>query len=747
MSIIGDDWEKCKRERASKRCAYYFSAEFLVGRMIYNNLISLKLTDVFDGALKNLGRNLSEFEEIEDSALGNGGLGRLAACFLDSGATLSLPLDGYGIRYKYGFFKQIFENGFQKEYVDDWTATGDPWSVRRNDEAICLKIGDERINAVPYDVPIIGYDSRNISTLRLWQAEAVVPFDFDEFNNQNYTKALKAKNTAENISRILYPNDSKADGKYLRLSQQYFFSSASLYDIIRRYKKEHGNDLSCLSDYVTIQLNNTHPVISIPELIRILTEEEGLSFNDALKMSEKIFNYTNHTVMPEALEKWDYSLIVQINQSLANIIKKINNRLIEEIKYCKADNGDSKNLLIINNGAVNMAYLACFVCSHINGVAQLHTEILKSKVLKEWYVCFPGKFQNKTNGITPRRWLKLCNPRLSEMITGILGNDKWITNLDELKKLVPYAKDEKVLKHFIDIKKENKKRLAAYIFEKEGVLIDPNWIFDIQIKHLHEYKRQLLNILSIIELYHEIKDGTLSDFYPTVFIFGAKAAPGYERAKGIIKLINETAKFIENDEKVSKYIKIVFVSNYNVSYAEKLVAAADVSEQISTAGTEASGTGNMKLALNGAVMLGTYDGASIEIIKEAGVKNNYIFGATVEELEKIESDYNPRMIYENNKKIRRALDFIISDKISDGGSGIFKELYNSVLIGELWHKADAYYLLYDFDSYLRTKMQINKDYKRRLEFASKCFMNTASCGKFSSDRTVAEYARDIWKIK
>lgn len=746
MSIIGEDWEKSRKKHSEARYACYFSAEFLIGRMIYNNLLSAGLTDMLDSALKNLGRSISEFEEIEDSALGNGGLGRLAACFLDSGAALGLPLDGYGIRYKYGLFKQAIDNGLQKELVDDWSALGDPWSVRRDDETVPLEIGNTKINAVPYDMPVIGYKNGCIGTLRLWQAEAPVPFDFEEFNNQNYDISLKEKNTAENISRVLYPNDSKQEGKYLRLSQQYFFCAASLYDRIRCFKRVHGNDLTRLADYVTIQLNDTHPVISIPELIRILTEEEGITFDDAFETAKRVFNYTNHTVMPEALEKWDISLITQIKPSLAGIIKEINERLLAEIKQCKTNGIAAEKMKITDGTTVNMAYLACYVSAHINGVAEIHTEILKSRVLREWYAFYPDKFQNKTNGITPRRWLKLCNPGLSEMITEILGDEKWITNLDELKNLLPYADDEKVLERFIHIKKDNKKRLADYIYQKEGIRINSDWIFDIQIKRLHEYKRQLLNILSIIALYFEIKEDRLKDFCPTVFIFGAKAAPGYARAKGIIKLINEAADFIAHDEKVSKYIQVIFVSNYNVSYAEKLAAAADVSEQISTAGTEASGTGNMKLSLNGAVTLGTYDGATIEIVKEAGAENNYIFGADVDEIEKIRSTYNPQKIYNSNKKIKRVLDFIISDKISDGGSGIFKELYDSLLRGTSWHSADMYYLLYDFESYLSTKIRLNRDYKNRMEFAKKGFINTACCGKFSSDRTVSEYAADIWKI-
>ena len=617
MSYIADDWKNSKDYRIKNRTAFYFSAEFLVGRAIYNNLVSKEIYKEVENELNKLGVSLKAMEDVEDAALGNGGLGRLAACFLDSAATLDIPLDGYGIRYKYGLFKQDIVDGFQTETADDWTQFGDPWSVRMENDAVTVDFKDMSVKAVPYDMPVIGYGTSNVGTLRLWQSESLVPFDFDLFNAQKYDKSVALKNRAEDISRVLYPNDDNNEGKKLRLKQQYFFSSASLQDIIRKFKLIHGNDFVTFADFITIQLNDTHPVISIPELIRLLTENEKVKFEDAVEICKKVFNYTNHTIMQEALEKWDLKLIRDTIPQVLDIIKKLDKMLKAELKKANVDKEKASKMQIIQDKRVHMAYLAIFCSKYVNGVARIHTDILKTDVLKDWYELYPEKFQNKTNGITQRRWMLLCNNELSELITELLGNNDWITDLDKLKELEKYADDENVLNRFISIKETKKKQLVEYIKVHDGVEIDENSIFDIQIKRLHEYKRQLLNALSILELYFEIKEGTLKDFIPTTFIFGAKSAPGYARAKGIIKLINEIAKLIENDKEVSKYIKVVFVKNYNVSYAEKLVAAAEVSEQISTAGTEASGTGNMKLMLNGAVTLGTYDGANIEIVEEA----------------------------------------------------------------------------------------------------------------------------------
>lgn len=746
MSYIADDWKNSKDYRFKNRTAFYFSAEFLVGRAIYNNLVSKEIYKEVENELNKLGVSLKAMEDVEDAALGNGGLGRLAACFLDSAATLDIPLDGYGIRYKYGLFKQDIVNGFQTETADDWTQFGDPWSVRMENDAVTVDFKDMSVKAVPYDMPVIGYGTSNVGTLRLWQSESLVPFDFDLFNAQKYDKSVALKNRAEDISRVLYPNDDNNEGKKLRLKQQYFFSSASLQDIIRKFKLIHGNDFGTFADFITIQLNDTHPVISIPELIRLLIENEKVKFEDAVEICKKVFNYTNHTIMQEALEKWDLKLVRDTIPQVLDIIKKLDKMLKAELKKANVDKEKASKMQIIQDKRVHMAYLAIFCSKYVNGVARIHTDILKTDVLKDWYELYPEKFQNKTNGITQRRWLLLCNNELSELITELLGNNDWITDLDKLKELEKYSDDENVLNRFIAIKEAKKKQLVEYIKVHDGVEIDENSIFDIQIKRLHEYKRQLLNALSILELYFEIKEGTLKDFIPTTFIFGAKSAPGYAHAKGIIKLINEIAKLIENDKEVSKYIKVVFVKNYNVSYAEKLVAAAEVSEQISTAGTEASGTGNMKLMLNGAVTLGTYDGANIEIVEEAGEENNYIFGARVENIEEIKETYSSKELYETDEKIKRVLDALVDGTLKDGKTKIFKELYDSILKGASWHKPDHYYLLLDFNDYVETKKKVNSDYKNKKDFYKKCWLNMCNAGKFSSDRTIKEYAEEIWHL-
>lgn len=739
MTDISDAYNRSQKAHNQKRRAYYFSAEFLVGRAIYNNLLCTGLLEETQHILKSENKDLSVFEEIEDAALGNGGLGRLAACFLDSGATLGLPLDGYGIRYRFGLFKQYFKDGFQKETLDDWSKYGDPWSRRNIHDAVIVEFSDYKVKAVPYDMPIIGYGAKHVSNLRLWQAEPIEEFDFSLFDDGKYNKAVTDKNKAEDISRVLYPNDNTLYGKLLRLRQQYFFCSASLQDILKKYKENH-TDFNELSDFVTIQLNDTHPVISIPELIRLLGNE-GVAFDNALKIAKGVFNYTNHTVLPEALEKWDMKFIRKISPEIAKIITKINAKFRKELK------NEHDELLILQNGQVNMAYLACYCSQYINGVAKIHTQILKDEVLNGFYNLYPQKFQNKTNGITQRRWLALCNRELSNLITELLGSKRWVTDLNDLKKLEKYADDTEILQKFIAIKQNNKQKLADFVYKKEGKALNTDTIFDSQIKRLHEYKRQLLNILCILELYFEIKEGTLKNFAPTTFIFGAKSAPGYARAKGIIKLCNEVADLIEKDSVVSKYIKVIFVSDYNVSYAEKIIAATDVSEQISTAGTEASGTGNMKLMLNGAVTLGTYDGANIEIVKEAGEENNYIFGARVENIEKIKETYNPKEYYQNDNRIKRCLDALIDGTLSDGGTGVFKELYDAILEGASWHKPDHYYLLLDFADFLETKIKLNLDCTDRLAFAKKQWLNMCSAGEFSSDRTIKEYAKDIWKIK
>lgn len=744
MEYASENWEKSKNAHYNSRRACYFSMEFLVGRAVFNNLLCLGIYDETEAVLNEMGKSLSELEEIEDAALGNGGLGRLAACFLDSAASLDLPLDGYGIRYKYGLFKQGIENGFQTETADNWTKYGDPWSVRHDEETVEVKFNGQTVKAVPYDMPIFGCKTNHISTLRLWQSEAINEFDFNLFNQQKYTEASLEKNSAEDISRVLYPNDDTREGKKLRLKQQYFFCSASLQDITKKHFDRFGS-LDNISDSITIQLNDTHPVISIPEFIRILVNS-GMDFERAFAITKKVFNYTNHTVMPEALEKWECGLVEELLPEVYSIILQINEKLIAEMFAKEKTSEEIEKIKIVRNGLVNMADMAVYCSSYVNGVAEIHTEILKDTVLADWYKLYPERFQNKTNGITQRRWLALCNKELSDLITELLGSDKWITNLDELKKLSGYAENEEVINRFINIKKNNKKALADYIQKNEGITIDPHSIFDIQIKRLHEYKRQLLNAFSILYIYFGIKSGEIINMNPVTFIFGAKSAPGYRRAKGIIKFINEIAKLVDNDEEVSRYVKVVFVSNYNVSYAEKLIPAADVSEQISTAGTEASGTGNMKLMLNGAVTLGTYDGANIEIVQEAGEENNYIFGARVEELKEIMPEYNSRKILSENPRIRQVVQTLIDGTVSDGGTGYFRELYFSLTDGASWHSPDNYYLLGDLENYIDVKLKCIGDFGNKKLIGKKMWLNMCNAGKFSSDRTINDYAENIWHI-
>ena len=747
MELYSQQWSNARGEHLSKRRAAYLSMEFLVGRAVYNNLLCLGIYNEVNEAFSELGLNLADLEVIEDAALGNGGLGRLAACFLDSAATLGLPLDGYGIRYKYGLFRQTIEDGFQREYIDDWTRYGDPWSVRCDEDTVLIKFNGQIVKAVPYDMPIFGCKTENIGTLRLWQAEPVKEFDFETFNNQQYLEASKEKVFAEDISRVLYPNDDTNEGKKLRLKQQYFFSAASLTDIIKKHKARFGT-LDNLADYISIQLNDTHPVISVPELIRQLVDNEGYTFEKALEIAKKVFNYTNHTVMQEALEKWWIGLVEEVLPRIYEIIIQINEELIAEMYAKGMERAKIDRVKIIKGELIHMADMACYASSHINGVAEIHTQILKDSVLADWYSIYPERFLNETNGITQRRWLALCNMELSALITELLGSDEWITDLDKLRALEKYADDEAILRRFIDIKQTKKAQLADFIKAHDGVEVAPGSVFDIQIKRLHEYKRQLLNAFSILWIYYGIKDGSIRNFTPTTFIFGAKSAPGYRRAKAIIKYINEIAKLVSSDPDTKDLIKVVFVQNYNVSYAEKLVAAADVSEQISTAGTEASGTGNMKLMLNGAVTLGTYDGANIEIVQEAGEENNYVFGARVEELEKIVPTYDSRKVFSENKKIKKVVSSLIDGTVSDGGSGDFRELYTSLLDGASWHAPDHYYLLGDIESYVETKLRCINDYSfDRLAFAKKQWLNMCNAGKFSADRTIADYAENVWAIR
>ena len=745
MEMFADRWDNSRQEHLSKRRAAYLSMEFLVGRAVYNNLLCLGIYDEVNDAFKELGLDLADLEVIEDAALGNGGLGRLAACFLDSAATLSLPLDGYGIRYKYGLFKQSIVDGYQCEDIDDWTKFGDPWSKRCDEDTVIIEYNGQTVKAVPYDMPVFGCRTENVGTLRLWQAEPVKEFDFDTFNKQDYLEASKEKIYAEDISRVLYPNDDTNDGKKLRLKQQYFFSCASLTDILRKHKARFGT-LDNLADYISVQLNDTHPVISIPELIRQLVDIEGWSFEKALATAKKVFNYTNHTVMQEALEKWWTGLVEEVLPRIYEIIIQINEELIAEMYANNVPKDKIARIKIIKGELIHMADMACYASSHINGVAEIHTQILKDTVLADWYSLYPERFRNETNGITQRRWLALCNPELSALISEKIG-DGWVTDLSKLKELES-ACDDDTLNRFVQIKQSKKQQLADFIKINEGIDIDPESVFDIQIKRLHEYKRQLLNAFSILWIYYGIKDGSISDFKPTTFIFGAKSAPGYKRAKAIIKYINEIGRIVSSDPDTKDLLKVVFVQNYNVSYAEKLVAAADVSEQISTAGTEASGTGNMKLMLNGAVTLGTYDGANIEIVQEAGECNNYIFGARVEDLEKIVPEYDSRKTFAQDAMIKKVVSSLIDGTVSDGGSGDFRELYMSLLDGASWHAPDHYYLLGDIRSYVETKLRCISDFgSDRKAFAAKQWINMCNAGKFSSDRTITDYAENIWGIK
>ncbi|MBQ9949424.1 MAG: glycogen/starch/alpha-glucan family phosphorylase [Clostridia bacterium] len=741
MANIAPLWKKSRKMREDTRRAYYFSAEYLMGRMIYNNLFALGISDSMKTYLRERNIDFSLFDEVDDVALGNGGLGRLAACFLDSAATHDIPLDGYGLRYRYGLFSQRIERGFQKETADNWQKWGDPWSKRRDDETIPVAYGDMQVLAVPYDMPIIGYRSDTIGTLRLFQCEAIDGFNLSSFNNYEYFLALHDNNRAEIITSVLYPGDHTYDGKRLRLQQQYLLCSAGMQDILRRYKKK-GRNILDFSAHCAVQLNDTHPTMAIPELIRLLMQE-GLSFDDAFHLAEQTFSYTNHTVMIEALEKWDVNLMGSVVPQIYEIICRINNKLNTTLHTVNFPAQHINSMQIVQNSQIHMANLASYVCGHINGVAEIHTNILKQDVLKPWYDFTPEKFSNKTNGITQRRFLGLCNPRLTEFITRKLGTDAFLKNAEILTELRGHT-DTASVEEFAKIKHENKKRLSDLILKETGLFMPPEFIFDVQIKRLHEYKRQLLNAFSIYTLYCDIKDGKIRDFTPTCFIFGAKAASSYPRAKGIIKYINELAKLINSDPHMQDVLRIVFVADYNCSYAEMIIPAADVSEQISPVGTEASGTGNMKLMLNGAVTLGTNDGANIEIARYAGYENNYIFSLNTPWGR--DSGYNPRGIYDSNPSVRRALDTLINGTFSDEGSNIFRELYDATLYGASWHPADPYFILRDFDEYMEMKLKVNADYKDNISFYRKCLLNTAGAGYFSADRTVRDYAREIWHL-
>ena len=742
MQEIAPQWTEDQRMQRSGRFACYISAEYLMGRMVYNNLYVMGVLDEVKALLQDKGVDLAQLEDIEDAALGNGGLGRLAACFLDSAATEDIPLFGYGLRYQYGLFKQEFRDFRQYEVPDDWEKFGDPWSIRREDKAVLVEMKGLTVKAVPYDMPIIGYGMKRIGTLRLWQCESLKPIDFEKFNEQDYKAAAADKNTAEDITKLLYPNDSKKGGRQLRVRQQYVMCSATLQDLLRDFKEIHGSNFEKFSDFHAIQLNDTHPAMAIPELIRLLGKE-GVSFDTALAIAQKTFAYTNHTVMQEALEKWDMTLLSGVAPEMAAVLREIDRRQHRELKA--AGVSEESGLRIIQNGRAHMAYLAMYGSFAVNGVAEIHTGILKTDVLKDWHALRPEMFQNKTNGITPRRWLGLCNPELCTLIESRIGKG-FVKNLDQLKKLRPFIeKDDSLAREFVTVKGEKKRQLSRYLREHEGVDIPENFVFDVQVKRLHEYKRQLLNAFSILDIYFEMKAGGLRDLPPVAMIFGAKSAPGYARAKAIIYYINQIANLVNADPETNDRLRVVFVRNYNCSYAEKIIPAADISEQISPAGTEASGTGNMKLMLNGAVTLGTFDGANIEIVEQAGQENNYIFGATLEEILKVQDDYDPMTLYEKDARIRRALDTLDSGLFADE-TGDLKELKTSLLKGASWHKPDHYYLLLDFHSYLDAKIRAIRDAKDQVAFAKKCLYNVASAGKFSADRTVRQYAKEIWRV-
>ena len=767
--VIIDNWLATQKayDEQDPKIVYYMSMEFLMGRALGNNLINLCAYGEVKEALEELGFDLNCIEDQEpDPALGNGGLGRLAACFLDSLATLNYAAYGCGIRYHYGMFKQKIQNGYQIEVPDNWLKNGYPFELRRPEYAKEVHFGGyvrveydpekggnkfihegyQAVKAIPYDMPITGYDNDVVNTLRIWDAEPIVDFELDSFDKGDYKKAVEQENLARNIVEVLYPNDNHYAGKELRLKQQYFFVSASLQAAIAKYKKKH-DDIHKLYEKVTFQMNDTHPTVAVAELMRILMDEEGLGWDEAWEVTTKSVAYTNHTIMSEALEKWPIELFSRLLPRVYQIIEEINRRFILEIQAKYPGNYEKiKKMAIIYDGQVKMAHLAIAAGYSVNGVARLHTEILKNQELKDFYEMMPEKFNNKTNGITQRRFLLHANPLLADWITEHIGPD-WITDLPQLKKLAVYADDEKALQEFMNIKFKNKERLAKYILEHNGVEVDPHSIFDVQVKRLHEYKRQLLNILHVIYLYNQIKMHPEMEFYPRTFIFGAKASAGYATAKKIIKLINSVADVVNNDASINGKIKVVFIENYRVSNAEWIFAAADVSEQISTASKEASGTGNMKFMLNGAPTLGTMDGANVEIVEEVGAENAFIFGLSSDEVINYENNggYDPNVIYNTDEEIRQVLMQLINGTFSND-TELFRDLYDSLLNTKNTDRADRYFILADFRSYAEAQKRVEAAYKDEKGWAKKALLNTACSGKFTSDRTIQEYVDDIWHL-
>ncbi len=768
--FIVDQWMATQKEYEEKdvKSVYYLSMEFLTGRALGNIIINLKGNQAIKEAIEELGMDLDVIEDQEpDAALGNGGLGRLAACFLDSLSTLGYPAYGCGIRYKYGMFKQAIKDGYQVERPDDWLKDGNPFEIKRPEYAVEIKFGGyvaihkdettgrnkfvqenyQSVLAVPYDLPIVGYNNNVVNTLRIWDAEAIDTFNLDSFDKGDYQKAVEQQNLARTICEVLYPNDNHIAGKELRLKQQYFFVSASVQRAVKKYMEKH-DDIRRIHEKVCFQLNDTHPTVTVAELMRILVDEYGLGWEEAWGITNKTCAYTNHTIMSEALEKWPLELFSRLLPRIYQIIEEINRRFILEIQRAYPnDYNKVEKMAIIYDGQVKMAHLAIAASFSVNGVARLHTEILKNQELKDFYLMMPEKFNNKTNGITQRRFLLHGNPLLADWVTRKIG-DEWITNLAHINELSVYVNDELCQKEFMNIKYQNKVRLAKYIKEHNGIEVNPRSIFDVQVKRLHEYKRQLLNILHIMYLYNDLKKNPEKDFYPRTFIFGAKASAGYHRAKAIIKLINSVADVVNNDKAIHDKIKVVFIENYRVSNAELIFAAADVSEQISTASKEASGTGNMKFMLNGAPTLGTMDGANVEIVEEVGEENAFIFGLSSDQVIAYEhnNQYNPREIYNIDSEIRAVLTQLVDGTYAPGNSEEFRDIYNSLLESQ-GGRPDMYFILADFRSYAEAQRRVEEAYKDTARWAAMAMLNTAKCGKFSSDRTIEEYAREIWNLE
>ena len=769
--FIVDRWmatQKAYKEQDPKY-VYYLSMEFLMGRALGNNLINLCCYKEVAEVLEELGLDLNVIEDEEpDAALGNGGLGRLAACFIESLSTLNYPVYGCGIRYKYGMFKQVIRDGYQVEMPDNWLENGNPFEIKRAEYTQTVKFGGyvriewdaqknrnrfihdgyDAVNAVPYDIPVVGYGNNIVNALRIWDAQPVQEFNLASFDKGDYRQAVEQENLARNIVEVLYPNDNHYSGKELRLKQQYFFVSASVQQAVQKYKETH-NDLKKMPEKVCFQLNDTHPTVTVPELMRILMDEEGLEWDEAWDITTRCCAYTNHTIMAEALEKWPVDLFMRLLPRIYQIVEEINRRfLIQVEERYPNDYSKIRNMAVLYEGQVRMANMAIVAGFSVNGVARLHTEILKKRELKDFYEMMPEKFNNKTNGITQRRFLLHGNPLLAAWVTEKIGTDEWITNLPLIKGLEKYADDPKAQQEFMDIKYQNKLRLAKYIKEHNNIDVDPNSIFDVQVKRLHEYKRQLLNILHVISLYNQLKADPSMEFYPTTYIFGAKAAAGYKRAKETIKLINCVADVVNNDPDINGRIKVVFIENYRVSNAEIIFAASDVSEQISTASKEASGTGNMKFMLNGAVTLGTMDGANVEIVEEVGAENAFIFGMSSEEVMAYEANggYNPAEIYNNDPDINKVLNQLVDGTFSKGDKDMFREIYNSFLAPS-YGRADQYFILKDFRAYAEARARVNKAYQDKARWAKMAMLNTANSGKFTSDRTIEEYVRDIWHLE